>query len=107
MTVSTADISVLNTLQRLYTLSTSRVKVQKNFGPNHAVRAKHNITLSRYDCVGTLRDLYKDSLTRDNSLRFQVKAAITLPSKSDALTRSTLLKRTELYPTMHPLLPFR
>ena len=35
MTVSTADISVLNTLQRLYTLPTSRVKVPKNFEPNH------------------------------------------------------------------------
>ena len=40
MTVSTADISVLNTLQRLYTLPTSRVKVQKNFGPNHACADK-------------------------------------------------------------------
>jgi len=74
MTVNTADISVLNTLQRLYTLPTSRVKVLKNFGPNHAVLIWHNTTLPRYDCIGTLRGLYKKFLTSDNPLRFQVKA---------------------------------
>ena len=88
MTVSTADISVLNTLQRLYTFTTSHVKVQKNFGPNHAVLARHNTTLPRCDCIGTLRGLYKDSLTYDNPLRFQVKTVITLPSEEDALTRT-------------------
>jgi hypothetical protein len=47
----------------------------------------------------SLRDLYKDSLTYDNSLRFQVKAVITLPNEEDALTRIiSHLKRTELYP---------
>ena len=35
LTVSTADISVF-TLQRLHTFTTSRVKVPKNFKPNHA-----------------------------------------------------------------------
>jgi hypothetical protein len=70
MTVSTVDILVLNTLQRLYTLPTSRVKVQKNFGPNHTVLIKHNTTLPRCGCIGTLRGLYKDSLTSDNPLRF-------------------------------------
>ena len=74
-----ADISVLNTLQRLYTLPTSRVKVQKNFGPYHAVLIRHNTTLPRCDCIGTLRGLYKDSLTYDNPLRFQAKVVITLP----------------------------
>ena len=74
LTVSTADILVLNTLQRLYTLPTSRVKVQKNFGPNHAVLIRHNTTLPRCGCIGMLRGLYKDSLTNDNPLRFQVKA---------------------------------
>ena len=81
MTVSTADISVLNTLQSLYTLPTSRVKVQKNFGPNHVVLIRHNTTLSRCGCIGTLRGLYKDSLAYDNLLRFQVKAVITLPNE--------------------------
>jgi hypothetical protein len=47
----------------------------------------------------SLRGLYKDSLTYDNPLRFQVKAVITLPNEADALpwTYHTL-KRTELYP---------
>ena len=73
MTVSTTDISVF-TLQRLHTFITSRVKVRKNFGPNHVVLARHNTTLSRCGGIGTLRGLYKDSLTSDNPLRFQVKA---------------------------------
>jgi hypothetical protein len=32
------------------------------------------------------RGLYKDFLTNDNPLRFQVKAVITLPNEVDALT---------------------
>jgi hypothetical protein len=35
----------------------------------------------------SLRGLYKDSLTYDNPLRFQVKAVITLPNEADAFTR--------------------
>ena len=70
MTMSTTGISVLNILQRLYTLPTSRVKVQKNFGPNHAVLIRHNTTLPRCGCIGTLQDLYKDSLIRNSTLRF-------------------------------------
>ena len=78
MTVSTANRLVL-TLQRLYTFTTIRVKVPKNFEPNHAyVLIRHNTTLSRCDCIGTLRGLYKDSLTYDNPLRFQAKVVITL-----------------------------
>ena len=81
MTVSTTDISDLNTLQRLYTLPTSRVKVQKNFGPNHAVLIRHNTTVLRCDCIGMLRGLYKDSLSYDNLIRFQAKVIITLPNE--------------------------
>ena len=84
----------------LYTLSTIRVKVPKNFEPNHAVLARHNTTLPRCDCIGTLRSIYKDSLTYDNPLRFQVKAVITLPNEEVPYQRTTKqnLKRTELYP---------
>jgi hypothetical protein len=35
----------------------------------------------------SLRGLYKDSLTYDNLLRFQVKAVITPPNEADALPR--------------------
>jgi hypothetical protein len=45
-------------------LPTSRIKVLKNFKPNHAMPAKHHTTLSSCDCIGTLRGLYKDSLAR-------------------------------------------
>ena len=101
-----ADISVF-TLQMLYTLPTIRIKVPKNFEPNHAVLARHNATLLRCDCIGMLRDLYKDSLTYDNPLRFQVKVVITLPNENDILYPGLhQLKRTELYQTMHPLFPF-
>ena len=72
-----ADISVF-TLQRLYTFTTIRVKVPKNFGLNHAMLARHNTTLPRCDYIWTLRGLYKDSLASDNPLRFQAKAVITL-----------------------------
>jgi hypothetical protein len=36
----------------------------------------------------SLQGLYKDSLTYDNPLRFQVKTVITLPNEADALTRT-------------------
>jgi hypothetical protein len=36
----------------------------------------------------SLRGLYKDSLTYDNLLRFQVKAVITSPNEVDALPRT-------------------
>ena len=79
--MSTTDISVF-TLQRLYTFTISRVKVQKNFESNHAVLIRHNTTLPRCDCIGALRGLYKNSLTFDNPLRFQAKAVITLPNEA-------------------------
>jgi hypothetical protein len=70
LTVSTADISILKYLQRLYTFTTSHVKVQKNFGPNHVVLIRHNTTLPRCDCIGMLGGFYKDFLLRSSPLRF-------------------------------------
>jgi hypothetical protein len=37
-----------------YTFTTVRVKVPKNFEPNHMMLAKHHTTLLRCDCIGTL-----------------------------------------------------
>jgi hypothetical protein len=48
----------------------------------------------------SLRGLYKDSLTYDNPLRFQVKAVITLSNEADALIRIISYPQeegTELY----------
>ena len=99
MTTSMADILVY-TMWRLYTLPTIRVKVQKNIVPNHAVLIRHNTTLPRCDCIGTLQDLYKDSLTCTDPLRFQAAVVITLPNEEDALpgTYVYTIKRTALYP---------
>jgi hypothetical protein len=36
---------------------------------------------------GSLRGLYKDSLTYNGPLRFQAAVVITLPNEKDALTR--------------------
>ena len=77
LTVSMADISVLHSAEIVHLHHNSR-KSSKNFKPNHASAAKHYITLPRCDCLGTLRGLYKDSLNRDNPLRFQAKVVITL-----------------------------
>jgi len=79
--MSMTDLSVF-TLQRLYTFNTIRVKILKDFGPNHVVLARHNATLMRCDCIGMLQDLYIDSLTSDNPLRFQAKAVVTLPNEA-------------------------
>jgi hypothetical protein len=47
----------------------------------------------------SLRGIYKDLLTYDNPLRFQVKAVITLPNEADVLLGPYhTLKRPELYP---------
>jgi hypothetical protein len=43
----------------LHTLPTAHVKVPKNFGPNHAMLARHHTKILRCDCIGTLRSLYK------------------------------------------------
>jgi len=80
--MSMTDISVLHSAEVVPTI---HVKASKNFKPNHAMRAKHNTTLPICDCIGTLRGLYKDSLTYDNPLRFQTKVVITLPNEDDAL----------------------
>jgi hypothetical protein len=72
LTVSTADISVF-TLQRLYTLPTIRVSLDAR-----VCKALNTFKVSGRD---SLRGLYKDSLTYDNPLSFQVKAVITLPNE--------------------------
>jgi hypothetical protein len=36
-------------------------KSSRDFKPNHAMSAKHHTTLSKCDCIGTLRGLYKES----------------------------------------------
>src|SRR6185437_8677773 len=79
--MSTANRLVL-TLQRLYTFTTIRVKVLKNFEPSHAyVLIRHNTTLSRCDCIGTLRGLYKKSLyLRTGPLLSAVPQKTKLPS---------------------------
>jgi hypothetical protein len=57
------------------------------------------LNTSKVSSRDSLRGIYKDSLTYDNPLRFQVKAVITLPNEADALSRTiSHLKRTELYP---------
>jgi hypothetical protein len=66
----------------LYTFTPSRVKTLNSFGHNHAVFARHHTTLPRCDCIGTLRGLYKDSLTYSNPLGFKTKQGIKLPSGS-------------------------
>jgi hypothetical protein len=53
------------------------------------------LNTSKVSGRNSLRGLYKDSLTYDNPLRFQVKAVITLPNEDHI---SISLKRTELYP---------
>ena len=107
MTVSTTDISVLNTLQRLYTLLTSRVKVQKNFGPNHAMLIKHNTTLPRCGCIGTLQGLYKDSLVRSSPLRFpEQQQSINLPDEHSVLEKPTSQEEQVIPCQPPPLLHF-
>ena len=92
LTLSTTDISVF-TLQRLYTFTTIRVKVPKNFESNHTyVLIRHNTTLPMCDCIGTLRGLYKYFLTNDNPLRFQATI------DGQLLSKGRYPKRTEIYP---------
>ena len=78
VTVSTADISVLHSAEVLHFHHNSRKSSEELWTQPRNVLARHNTTLPRCDCIGTLRGLYKDSLTHDNPLRFQVKAVITL-----------------------------
>jgi hypothetical protein len=68
----TADLSVF-TLQRLYTLPTIRVSLDPGFATP--------LNTSMVSGRDSLRGVYKDSLTYDNLLRFQVKSVITLPNE--------------------------
>jgi hypothetical protein len=72
LTVSTTDISDF-TLQRMYTLPTIHISLDA-----HVCKALKQFQVSGRD---SLRGLYKNSLTYDNLLRFQVKAVITLPNE--------------------------
>jgi hypothetical protein len=70
--MSTADISVF-TLVRLYTYPQFVFPLMPGFA-----RPLNTSEVSGRD---SLRGLYKDSLTYDNPLRFQVKAVITHPNE--------------------------
>ena len=97
----------ITSLQRLHTFITSRVKVQKNFGPNHAVLARHNTTLM-CECIGTLRGFYKDSLTSSSPLRFQPLGECTLPQseRTPQAYQTPLAGRVPLLNLVPPLAPF-
>ena len=58
LTVSTTVITILHSAEVVH----FHVKVSKNFKPNHDVLARHNTTLPRCDCIGTLRGLSKKIL---------------------------------------------
>jgi hypothetical protein len=62
----------------LHTLPTARVKVPKNFGPNHAMLIRHHTTLPRCDCIGTLRSLYKDMQKSNDPHSYGSGRTITL-----------------------------
>jgi hypothetical protein len=64
----------------LHTSPTACVKVPKNFGPNHAMLARHHTTLPRCDCIGTRRSLYKDMQKTNNLHSYRSGRTITLPS---------------------------
>jgi phosphoribosylformylglycinamidine (FGAM) synthase-like enzyme len=67
-----ADISVF-TLQRFYNLPTIHVCLD--------ARVCKALNTSEVSGRDSLQGLYKDSLTYDNPLRFQVKVVITLPNE--------------------------
>jgi hypothetical protein len=85
-----ADILVF-TLQMFYTIPQLVFPLTLGF-----TRLLNTSEVSGRDSV---QGLYKDSLTYDNLLRFEVKAVITLPNEVDALTRIiSYLNGTELHP---------
>jgi hypothetical protein len=67
----------------LYIFTHESRKNSLNFAPNHVVLAKHNTTLPTCGCIETLRDLYKDSLVRENLLKIQ--AEVVEPLSTDKL----------------------
>jgi hypothetical protein len=96
LTVSTADRSVL-TLQRLYTFTTARVKVPKNFEPNHACgdQAQYHtseVWLHR-DATKPLQRHAKAPTTHDNYSSWR-----TITPSGQHLSKGCYPKRTGLYP---------
>ena len=107
LTVSTADRSVL-TLQRLYTFTTARVKVPKNFEPNHACADQAQYHTSEVwlhrDATKPLQRYAKAPTTHDS---YSSGRTITLPS-GQHLSKGCYPKRTGLYPfNSGPLYSFR
>jgi hypothetical protein len=91
----------------LHTLPTARVKVLKNFGPNHAMLIRHHTTLLRCDCIGTLRSLYKGMQKTNDPHSYGSGRTITLPS-GQHLSKGYYPKWTGLYPyNPDPLCSFR
>jgi hypothetical protein len=87
----------------LHTLPTARVKVPKNFGPNHAMLVRHHTTLPRCDCIGTLRSFYKGMQKTNDPHSYGSWRTITLPS-GQHLSKGCYPKSTKLYP-WNPDLP--
>jgi hypothetical protein len=94
----------------LHTLPTARVKVPKNFGPNHAMLIRHHTALQRCDCIGTLRSLYKGMQKTSDPHSYGSGRTITVPS-GQHLSKGRYPKRTGLYAytpaTQIPLCSFR
>src|SRR6185437_8283677 len=81
------------TLQRLYTFTTIHVKVPKNLEPNHAyVLIRHNTTLPRCDCIGTLRGFSKESLYVRTGLLLSAvpqKTKLSSPAPQSSITQKS------------------
>jgi hypothetical protein len=86
------------TLQRLYTFTTARVKVPKNFEPNHTCVDQAQYHTSKVwlhmDATKTLQRYAKAPTTHDS---YSSGGTITLPSVQH-LTKGCYPKRTGLYP---------
>jgi hypothetical protein len=92
------DWSISFTVCRgLHTLPTARIKVPKNFGPNHAMLIRHLTTLPRCDCIGMLRSLYKGMQKTNDPHSYGSGQTITLPS-GQHLSKGCYPKRTGVYP---------
>jgi hypothetical protein len=94
-TMSTVG-QLVYTLQRLYTLPTTRVKVL-NFEPNHAMSAKHHTTLPRCECISMIQSLYKGMQKTNNPHSYRLGWTITL-SSGQHLSKGCCPKRIGLYP---------
>jgi hypothetical protein len=67
LTVGTANRLVLQSLEVVH-FHHSRVNVLGTLNPTMLCKSRHNNTLPRCDCIGTLRGLYKNSQICDNPL---------------------------------------